>query len=715
MNTTAVQLKLLKSGVALVTLDLPGEKMNLLSESLMRELNDVLDQVASNKTVKGLIIASGKADNFVAGANVREIQHLQSQPASEAYKGAQLGKSIMAKIEALPFNTVCAINGICLGGGTEMSLACKYRIASTDKKTKIGLPEVMLGFLPGWGGTIRLPRLIGIQEALTLITTGAQVDARKAWKLGLVDETVDAADLLKRAEEIALSGGAKRFSKPLKAKAMALALEGNPLGRAVLANMAGKMVAAKSKGYIAPNEIVKVIFKSYKQSREAAFENESRAFAKLATSSVSRNLVGLFFAEGESKKMPEGVRPSIEIKTVGVLGAGVMGAGIAQAAAYSGYKVILKDIKPEFLEKGMATIKGLFDGLVERRKMTREEADAIVANIKPTTNYADMSDCDLVIEAVLERMDVKKSCLAELDKVISKPYIFATNTSSLSVSEMAVGCAHPENVVGLHFFNPVHKMPLVEVVRGATTSDTTLATSKAFAMKLGKKTVTTGDAPGFVVNRILAPYMLEAIRLLENGTPPQDIEKAMTTFGMPMGPLALLDEVGLDIAAHVVDTLYGALGERMAPPAILADIKKLKLLGKKGGKGIYLYDANGKRVFDKKTKSYVFNPEVLACVKGSKAPKQKGEVQDRLVYAMISEAARCLEEGVVTEASQVDFAMVFGTGFAPFTGGPLRYADSQGIRIVQQKLQHLQAAAGENYRPAGSLAEKAMRGESFYR
>ncbi len=712
--TNAVHLKMLPSGVALVTIDLPGSKMNLLSGSVMQELNEVLSQVEANSP-KGMILASGKPDNFGAGANVEEIQALQSQPAINIYEAAKQGKAVFARIEKLPFPTVAAIHGTCLGGFTELTLACKYRVASVDQKTQIGVPEVKLGFLPGWGGTVRLPKLIGLQEGFTLISTGNNVGAHKAWKLGLVDETAEQKELLETAEKVALTGKAKRYNPPFKVRATRKLLEGNPLGRKVFATMAYKGVMAATKGkYPAPLEALKVALKAMTEKPEVAFEAESQAFARLATTQVSRNLVGVFFAQTESKKMPEGVRPTIDVKEVGVLGAGVMGAGIAQAAAYAGYTVVLKDINKDALDKGMATIKGLFDTLVSKRKLSQTEADLMYSAIKPTIDYADMKDCDLVIEAVVEVMKVKKIVRTELEKVIAKPFIFATNTSSLSVSEMAVGARAPETVVGLHFFNPVHKMPLVEVVRGESTSETTLAAAKIFAMKLGKTTVVTGDAPGFVVNRILAPYMREAIVMMEAGVPLEDIEKAATSYGLPMGPLALLDEVGLDIAGHVIHTLHGALGERLSPPAILKVIEEKKLLGKKGGKGIYLYDAEGKRLFDKKTKKYVFNPDVVAAITAPKSPKLKGEIIDRLILPMVNEAAMCLQEGVVNEPSQLDLAMIFGTGFPPFEGGVLRYADTLGTKTVHQKLSYLSQVAGANYAPCQLLKDKAAKGDKFY-
>jgi 3-hydroxyacyl-CoA dehydrogenase/enoyl-CoA hydratase/3-hydroxybutyryl-CoA epimerase len=745
--TNSVNLTILPSGVALITLDLPDKKVNLLSESLMRELNDRLDEVLGNSEVKGLVITSGKEDNFIAGANLDEVRALQHQTPSKSAEGARLGKMIFAKIAGAPFNTVAAIHGLSLGGGTEMTLACKFRIATNDKKTKIGLPEVQLGFLPGWGGTVRLPHIVGVQQALLLVTTGMQLDGKGAWKIGLVDEVVDRDDLMPRAERIAMDGRVNRYPRSKRTKANLSAhlgaltkpkklielLVGDLMEtryRTLVQGQVLGVVKSQSKGYLAPMEAAKIVLKSANEGpTAAAMEAESVAFGTLSNTNISRNLVGIFFADQESKRMLDGVEPALTVKKVGVLGAGVMGAGIAETALYSGYEVYLKDIAQEPLDKGVATIHGLINGLVDKGKLTRAEADAMLARLHPTVDYKDLADCDLVIEAVAEVMYVKKLVRAELEAVIAKPFIFATNTSSLSVVEMTRAHAktsekqrdlpaarHPENIIGLHFFNPAHIMPEVELVRGESSSDAALVVGKNFAMKLGKKVTLVNDRPGFIVNRILAPYMLEAIRLFEAGVPGETIDKAMRNFGMKMGPLELLDEVGLDIAAHVVNTMHGALGERMTPPALLSKLAELKLLGKKGGRGMYLWTGpDGKKVFDAKTKKYLFNPDVVAAVTAPKSPRSETEIQDRLVLAMVNEAARCMEEGIVAEPSQLDMAMIFGTGFAPFRGGPLRYADQEGLAVVAQKLTWLSQVASANYAPAASILAKAKTSEPFYR
>lgn len=721
MTKPAVTMNMLNSGVALVTLDLPDSKYNLLSERVLRDLIAVLDQAASDKAVKGMVIHSGKPDNFVFGANIEEIQAVQNQTAKAAYDASEVGKQIFEKIEKMPFRVVVAINGVCLGGGTEMALACHYRIASNHPKTAIGVPEVKLGFIPGWGGTVRLTRLIGLPSAVLPplpflprgigwggLLTGATADPAKAWRLGLVDETVEEASLLERAEQIALTGKVKRYVKPFKVRTVENFLTNTAAGRALVfkAAMAGVMKETRGK-YPAPVEALKVAVKSVgnKADRKGAMEAESRAFGRLAVSPVSKNLVNIFFAQTESKKARNNAAPAVKIKKVGVIGAGVMGAGIAQAAAYAGYQVVLKDIKQEALDAGMATVKGLFDTLADKKKLSRTEATQKYAAVKGTLDYADLSDCDMVIEAVVEVMKVKKIVLGDLEKVIKKPFIYATNTSSLSITEMAEGARNPELVVGVHFFNPVHKMPLVEIIFGGTTSDGAAAAAQEFALKLGKTTVFCLDRPGFIVNAILTPYLLEAVRLLEQGVAAEDIEKTMQSFGMPMGPLTLLDEVGLDVAGHVARVLYTAFGDRLNPPDLLKKVDEAKLVGKKGGAGIYAY-AEGKRAG--------INPTVAGWITAQAVKKQRGEIQDRLALAMVNEAARVLESGIVADPRTLDLAMIFGTGFPPFLGGPLRYADSLGIKVVHQKLEMLSRVAGENYAPCQLIKDMAARGQSFY-
>lgn len=698
------------TGVATITIDMPESKVNTLGKRSMTQLNELIEQVKTNRSIRGLVFSSGKKDSFIAGADVKEIQQIQDRSIKEAYEAVKMGKEIFQKIADMQINTVAAINGICLGGGAELTLACRYRVAST--KAKIGLPEIKLGFVPGWGGCVRLPKLIGVAKALDLIMAGKVVNADKALKLGLIHELVEPDQLLPRAKAIALNGTAA--SKPpvkLQEKLQTLLLESNPIGLQIMRDIAYKGMMAQTKGkYPAPKEALDVIIKSQSLPADKAFDLESQVFARLAMGPVSRNLVGIFFAQQDSKKLPAEISDQKEIKTVAVLGAGVMGAGIAQAAAKAGYKVIVKDIKPEFVQKGKQTVTNLFSKLVEKGRMKQAEMDRIMSEMVFTTEYAPLAECDLVIEAVLEDIEAKRQVLKEVESVINKDFVFGSNTSSLSIDAMAETARKPEHVVGIHFFNPVHQMPLVEIVKGKNTSAETVSQAMSFALELDKTTVITTDSPGFIVNRILAPYMREAAVLAGEGVPIEDIDKAMKTFGMPMGPMTLLDEVGLDIAGKVIHVMHAALGDRMSEPPLMASIEKLKLLGKKGGKGIYLYSEKKK----KGKPSMIVNPDVQAAIKAPAKKIQRSQIQDRLVLLMLNEAVRLLEEGVVSDPAQLDLALIFGTGFPPFEGGILRYADSQGVRTIFDKMALLAKVEGERYMPADLLKMKAGRRERFY-
>ncbi len=712
MNSS-VKLTISPAGVAVITLDLPGSKVNVLSQALMGELDTVLDVVAADAasaepTICALVLSSGKRDNFCAGADLDLIDALQMQPSGVAYAACQKGKATLAKLRALPFPTVAAINGTCLGGGLEVALHCKYRLATDSPATKLGLPEVGLGFIPGLGGTVSLTKLLGVEGAMKVILQPLRTfDGKKAWRAGFVDEVVPSELLLERAQAVALGAKVHRSPTPLIQKLRRKALEGNWLGRKVLTWVANKGIYAETRGkYPAPPAAFKVMLSAVTATVDRAMDQESLTFARLATTPESRKLVGLFFASQSARKATANVGAVPEIKKIGMVGAGVMGSGIAYSALYAGYRVVLFDKFAPGLAKGEKVIESLFAALVEKGKLTRGVANQCLANLTIGADLSDLSDCDLVIEAIREDMDDKQGLLADLEKVMKEGFIFATNTSALSVTTMAERAWHPENVGGLHFFNPVHKMPLVEVVEGAFTSPETLAVLKAFAGKLGKTTVVTSDSPGFVVNRILAPYLYESIHLMEAGVPFQDIEDAMKKFGMKMGPLALLDEVGLDIASKVIHVLHEALGDRITPPSLISYFEEQKLLGKKGGKGIYLWDKNERRTG--------FNRDLIAWLDVLALPKTSGEIQDRLLLAMINEAARCLEEKVVSDPAQLDLAMVFGTGFPPFRGGLLRFADELGSRTVLQKLTYLSQVAGDNYKPSAMLVALAEKGEGFY-
>ncbi|MBY0359567.1 MAG: enoyl-CoA hydratase/isomerase family protein [Candidatus Obscuribacterales bacterium] len=698
----AVHLSLLNNGVALVCFDMKESKVNLLSSPVMAELSNVLDQLAVLPGVRGAVFYSGKENNFIAGADVNEIAAIQRQHKGVAFQATQDGKALLAKIRALPFTTVCAINGTSRGGGAELPLWCTYILMSED--ATIGYPEGGLGFLPGFGGNVLVIKRCGFEAGMPFVLMPLKAwDARKAWKAGLIDEVVPKANLLERAVQLVLGAKPKKAKRSILQKSKSWLLERTGLGRKLLKKMTLAGILKETKGnYPAPVSSLDVALKALTLPEADAFTYESQAFAELCVGPVSRNLVRFFLTRQDAKKTPEGVKPDVEVRTVGVLGFGVMGSGITQVVAYSDhYKVVVCESFPQAMERGKTLVKGLFDKLVEKGKLSREEADRRFGNISYTDKLSDLAQCDLVIEAIIEDLAKKQGAFAQLGEGI-----LASNTSFLKVSKIAEAGKRPERVAGLHFFNPAHIMELVEVIAGEQTSAETLAALRIFASKIGKTVVGSQDSPGFIVNRILAPYLFEAIRLFEAGVPAADLDKALVKFGMKMGPLALLDEIGFDIAGHVIQQMNKDFGDRFTAPRLLKFFQESKLLGKKGGKGFYLYDQNGK--------PQGLNPELLA-QQGPASPRKFEEIQDRLALVMVNEAAKVLEEGVAESAEDIDLAMILGTGFAPFRGGVMKYADATGPRVVLQKLEALHQVAGENYLPAALVQEMAASGRDYCR
>lgn len=706
MEKNPITLQVESDGIAWVVIDAPG-KLNVLSSAVMLRLNDVigeLEQAAQAKRVRALIIRSGKEASFIAGADIDEIVAI-TDPAEGAEKAA-LGQSVFTRISRLPIPTIAAIDGVCLGGGTELAIACNFRIASDRKETRIGLPEVQLGILPGFGGTTRLPRLIGLSNALQIILTGKPVDARKAERMGLIDERVPAPILYERARAQALLFA--RLGVPLRKKRPLVArmLDNTMPGRTIVLKQARKQVLKETRGhYPAPLKILEILPDILTASVDDALAIEARALGDLIATDVSKNLIHVFRLSEAAKKAAPAVAPR-DVRNVAVLGAGVMGGGIAQLLAYRGFSVRLKDIKPEAIALGLRHAQQAFDKQVKRRRLDKRDARRMMQNISPTLDYAGFGSADLVIEAVIERMDVKKTVLREAEEKL-KGGVLTSNTSSLSITEMQSALGKPELFAGMHFFNPVERMPLVEIIRGAQTSDETIATVFAVARKLEKTPVIVGDGAGFLVNRILAPYLNEAGWLLSDGVSIEDIDKALLDFGMPMGPVRLLDEIGLDVARHAASTMFEAFGERMRPAPAMAALEKTKRLGKKSGSGFYSYE-NGK---DKGVDESVY-AELGVTARGSKVPRS--EIQARCVYIMINEAARILEDGIAASAGDVDVGMIFGTGFAPFRGGLLKYADTVGPARVAETLDRFARDLGPRFEVAPLLREKARTGTTFY-
>jgi 3-hydroxyacyl-CoA dehydrogenase/enoyl-CoA hydratase/3-hydroxybutyryl-CoA epimerase len=707
---SAFELQVEQDGLAVLTFDLPGERVNKLSAAVIAELGDVLVRLTREARIRSLIIRSGKPDIFIAGADVKELASIRPEDARMAIERVQ---ALFEQLANLPYPTVAAINGACLGGGTEFALACDYRLMSDGKKAQIGLPEVRLGIFPAWGGCTRLPRLVGLPAALDLILTGKSLDARRARRIGLVDEAVPAPILEDYARRFARSklGGAKPPARRGGTSFAERALEATPLGRRVIFSKARDGVMKQTGGhYPAPLEALEVIEEGYGRPVADGLAIEARHFGLIFGGEVQRNLLAIYFLTEEVKKETGVADPSVrarEVTRVGVLGAGVMGGGIAQLAADKGLPARMKDIQPEALGHGYAAAAAVWKEAVRKRRLTPREMARKMDLLSGTLDYSGFPRCEVTIEAVVEKLAVKRAVLKEWEAAVPKTAIFASNTSTLPITEIAAGALEPGRVVGMHFFNPVHRMPLVEVIRGERTSDETVATVFALAKTLGKTPVVVRDAPGFLVNRILAPYLSEAVRLVQEGCRIEDVDAAMTAFGMPVGPLALLDDVGLDVAAKGGEVLQAAFPERLkmgGEEALAASGR----LGRKNGKGFYEYEGSSRRGSA---------PEAYAALRverRDKSPLPAEVIEARLVLPMINEAAFCLEDGIVAGPARLDLAMIFGTGFPAFRGGLLRHADAIGLGRVFSRLDDLAERLGPRFTPSDLIQRLANERRGFY-
>jgi 3-hydroxyacyl-CoA dehydrogenase / enoyl-CoA hydratase / 3-hydroxybutyryl-CoA epimerase len=707
----ALTLEISGDGVAWLIFDKPGARVNVLTSEVMARLDALLGEVeagAGDGRIRAVVVRSGKDGSFIAGADVNEIASLTD--AREAAAGAALGQRVFTRLDRLPVPTVAAVDGTCLGGGTELILACDARIASDRPETRIGLPEVKLGIIPGFGGTTRLPRIIGLSDALGMILTGANASASKAQRIGLISERMHAGVLYERAAALGLELATGGSLPRRRRRILKRALDGTPIGRRIVLRQAHKQVLKETRGhYPAPLAALDVIRKSIKLPLDAALAVEAEAVGTLVVSDVSKNLIHVFhLLEAAKKAGPTGVKGR-PVDRVAVLGAGVMGGGIAQLLAFRGVDVRLKDINGDAIGLGLRHARQMFDRLVRRGRLDQREAEQHMSAIAPTLDYSGFATVDVVIEAVVERMDVKKQVLREAESHVGTGCVLATNTSSLSVSEMQGALQRPGDFAGMHFFNPVHRMPLVEVIRGEQTTDQTIATVVALTRKLEKTPVIVRDGPGFLVNRVLAPYLNEAAWMLADGGSVDQIDRTLRRFGMPMGPLRLLDEVGLDVARHAGAVMTAAFGDRLEPPAAMTALEATKLLGRKGGRGFYVYDEG---------RDTSVNQEIYGKL-GDAVPAERRkldpqEILDRALLAMVNEAARVLEDGIVAAPADVDLGMITGTGFPPFRGGLLRWADSLGMETVLSGLLQLEAKYGPRFEPAPLIRDRAAVGRGFY-
>ena len=676
-------------GIAVVRFDRSGSSVNVLDTATLRQLFAIVNEL-NRRSLRGVIFVSSKPAVFVAGADLKELAATEDRPGL-----VELGQQIFTRIEALRCVTVAAIHGACAGGGLEISLACDYRVASDAHVTKIGLPEVKLGLIPAWGGSTRLPRLIGLPRALKVILGGDLMPGSKALKLGLVDAIAPPERLTFLAE---------RFVGKGKPRGSFRHWAWIPAWQTVAA-LTRKSVLRKTRGhYPAALSAVDVVSKSVVRSISQSLAAEKKAILALAEVDVSRNLIRLFFLQDRAKHLP--APKAVSIENTAVIGSGVMGAGIAQWLAARGKAVLLRDIGPGQLAQGLQRAEKLFSEARRRGILSGCEARAGMDRIVPAEVAVQMNSIDLVVEAVSEDMEVKKAIFADLEERVRLDTILATNTSALSIAEISRGLRDPRRVLGLHFFNPVHRMKLVEIARGELTSDFAVDTAVAFVQRIGKLPVVVKDRPGFLVNRILLPYLLEAVRLFVSGARVEAIDESMLDFGMPMGPLRLLDEVGLDVAGDVGETLCRAFPDRMHTPDVFAQLLAADAKGKKTGRGFYEYRSG--------QVAGVNRFAVSRREADDKASLTREQLQERMVLLMINEAARCLEESIVDDPRDIDFAMVMGTGFAPFRGGPLRHADHIGIAKVTENLERLARSRERQFAPSNLLIEMTRQEKKFY-
>lgn len=700
-----------ENGVAVITMDMPGEPVNKLNAAGKAEFDDVFATLRDDQSVNAVLFISGKPDTFIAGADIEEFTQVKNREEAESL--SRDGQEMLNRVANFPKPVVAAINGACLGGGLEFALACHYRVATEDPKTQLGLPEVQLGLLPGAGGCQRLPRLIGLRAALDIILQGKNVRAKKAFRLGMVDELVPPSILRRTA--LAAAGRLARMSplrvdRPPRTGVAGLLLDRNPLGRRVVYGQAAKQVKKKTGGhYPAPLAALDCVRTGLERGLAAGLVAEHREFGRLAVTDVSRKLVQIFFATTALKKddgVPKGTGSARDIDFVGVLGSGFMGSGIAgTTVTRAQVEVRMKDTELPRVAKGLEAATAQLDRRLARRHMTKYDHYRLVALLSGTADMSGLRRADLVIEAVFEDLDVKRQVLAEVESVVRSDTVLATNTSTIPIQDIAAGSAHPERVIGMHFFSPVEKMPLLEVIPGDASDPDTIVTAVRFGRRLGKTVIVVADRPGFWVNRILSPYMNEAGYLVAEGAAIDAVDRVMTRFGFPVGPLALLDEVGIDVADKASNVMYRAFGDRLKPAPVVDALIADNRLGRKNGRGLYGYEKGKKKGPD---------PAVYRLLGVRPVEVAPETIEQRLLYAMLNEAAMAVSEGVVRTPRDGDIGAIFGIGFPPFRGGPLRLIDSIGAPRVVDVLRGLEGAFGSRFTPAETLVERARTGQKYY-
>ena len=695
-----------QDGIAIISLDQPNSPVNVLSASMLGDFKELLDTIEEDKDIKSAILYSNKKDCWVAGADIKAFMKMKSS--DEATELSRGGNKLLSRLANLSKPVIAAINGATLGGGLEFALACHYRIVSTDKKTVFGFPEVKLGLLPGGGGTQRSVRQVGLTNALDMLLTGKNVYPFKAKKIGLVDELIHKEGLLQAAIKVAKEAASKgSVKKKTRKRSMLDKALSTSLGRNFVLKKARETVTRKTRGnYPAPLKILDCVEIGLENGLEAGLEAESAGFGYLHGTDACKNLIGLFLAMQDNKKLKSDAKTH-QTDTIAMIGAGFMGAGITEVSIKAGYDVVLKDVTLEGLGNALKTIWSDFNKLVKRKAMGHIQRDTLMAKITPTIKETDMQAVDLVIEAVFEDTDLKQKILAGIENTCAANTIFATNTSSLPIADIAAKAKRPENIIGMHYFSPVPKMPLLEIIVTDKTSNRAKAMATNVGLAQGKTVVVVKDGPGFYTTRILSALTHEAIQVIKQGASIEFIDNAMKDWGFPVGPLSLLDEVGIDVAAHIA---RGDLGEMFKDRGIEEDdsVQKLanaKLFGRKSGKGFYVYPKKGRKTVNKDIYQY-FGGE-------DRKELDKTKVQHQIGLSMVNEALLCLQEGILSSASDGDLAAILGLGFPPFTGGPFSFVNAQGVNVILSLMNELQDEFGIRFKPADILVEHAKENKAF--
>ena len=715
------------NGVAVITIDLPGEPVNKFNRAVKDEFVALFDRLERDLNVRAAVLISGKKDSFIAGADIEEFLELKS--AAEAERLSHEGQLLLDSIHEQRTPLVVAIHGACMGGAFELAIASHYRIATDHPKTVLALPEVQLGLIPGAGGTQRLPGLIGVRAALDIILTGKNVRAKKAMQIGLVDELVHPSILKKIAIQRALeiADGTVKHRKH-SGGVTGFLLDENPAGRRIVLKKAREETLKKTRGnYPAPMAAIDAVEAGYRGGASHGYRTESRLFGEMSMTDVCRQLIHIFFATAALKKDPgvpavtDAPPPEIiPIEKLGILGSGFMGAGIASIAIQQGTLVRMKDADHGRVAKGFVAVRDVVKERLTKRQITRVQYSDMMSLLGGTIDYSGFGNVDLVIEAVFEDINVKHQVLREVEAELKPSAIFASNTSTIPIVQIAAAASRPERVVGMHFFSPVHKMPLLEVIEADATDVSVVASVVAYGKKLGKTVIVVHDGPGFYVNRILTPYINEAGRLLDQGAAIDSIDNALLDFGFPVGPITLVDEVGLDVGAKAGAIMYEAFGDRFAPPSSMQAVVASGRYGRKVRKGFYLYDEEGKKGEVDQSVYTLLAPgsRETAASSGNqtqtRAQISASEIQQRTVLPMLNEAARCLAENVIRAPRDGDVGAVYGFGFPPFRGGPFRYMDTIGISELVKRLEDLNDRFPGRFEPAEILVSMARRGERFY-